>query len=347
MSELYPVTRSLVKSKGVLYPITYSFVKKPEPEDLSFVIYGDSYIVGYLSGEVLNFTIDWGDGTQTVVDSTDSAQRAHTYSAAQEWTITIKKYISGWIQFYHASDSTQAPKLRRVLSRFPASITRESFQFVFRDCSNMVDLPSDIFANNPNITSFGNAFYGCTSLGYVDPEWFRYNTKVTTFAGCFLNCTSIPALLSDKDGNGMFHYNTEVTTFTSCFYGCTNLSQIIGSLWSRCLKVTTFQYCFRGCTSLGDVPYWLFANNPAVIDFSYCFYGCRNMHFLGLNFHQDVLNRDIDYNNMFYVSSTLYSHTGYAPELWLGATTTASYKANCFRNNTALTNYTNIPTAWR
>ena len=147
-----------------------------------------------------------------------------------------------------------------------------NFACCFQNCAGLTSIPNGLFANNPEVTKFNSCFYYCTKLTSIPNELFTNNPEVTNFACCFYNClglTSIP--------NELFTNNTKVVNFASCFYACTGLTSIPNGLFANNPEVTNFASCFQDCNGLTSIPNGLFANNTKVINFNSCFYYCTKL----------------------------------------------------------------------
>ncbi|GHV42508.1 hypothetical protein FACS189490_11640 [Clostridia bacterium] len=222
---LYPVTNEYVKNGGGLfetaqrcvkvgedlYPVTNKYITD---EDFAFVIEGKkNFGLGYLPGEDLNFVIDWGDGTQSVVNSEDEAQREHVYATDGEWTITIKNYVSGWIDLWPFSHW-----VTRVLTPFPRSDTRKSFSMCSYGAQNLTSIPSGLFSKNKNVIDFSWCFALCNHLKELPDGLFDNHQKVEDFSYCFEGDHSLtgkaPALWN----------RTPTPAGEMCFFGCYSLS---------------------------------------------------------------------------------------------------------------------------
>src|SRR5690606_16769702 len=89
-------------------------------------------------------------------------------------------------------------------------------------------------------------------------------------------------------------------------------------------SVTTFNCTFYQCSNLtGSIPEKLFANNPSVTDFSGTFFQCSNL--TGRGWEDIITNAE---QNAIDGGFTLS-------------------KTQCFRYCTSLTDYGQIPAAWR
>lgn len=302
---------------GVRYPVTEAYVAKEYDDfdntqagDFSFVIYRSSYEIIYRDGEDLDFTVDWGDGTETIVNSTDAGQLSHAYARTSYWTITIKNYVSGWIHLgrisYYQPNTSLALCLREVLTPFPASMTRVSFEDCFRGCENLTSIPGDLFARNPNAQKFTGCFCDCVSLKGIPEKLFFNNIAATHFGfstnpGCFYNCKSLTSI-----PERLFANNPNVTNFTSCFENCSGLTSIPEQLFAYNPNVYTFSYdsegisgasynagCFSGCINITAIPENLFAHNTKVKIFGGCFAGCKSLATLPENLfanNKEVVN---------------------------------------------------------
>lgn len=106
-----------------------------------------------------------------------------------------------------------------------------NFSSCFNDCTGLTSIPSNLFANNPEVTNFAYCFNNCTGLTSIPEGLFANNTKVTNFGYCFGNCTGLTSSTPiDNDGTPLYNRSegkegySVVTDHASCFYGCTLMS---------------------------------------------------------------------------------------------------------------------------
>ena len=134
-----------------------------------------------------------------------------------------------------------------------------NFRYCFQDCTELTSIPSNLFANNPEVTDFRFCFNSCTGLTSI-PEWlFANNTKVTNFSYCFNFCTGLTSI-----PEGLFANNTEVTNLKWCFQSCTGLTSSTPldndgtPLYNRSegkegySVVNSHERCFYNCTLMSD-----------------------------------------------------------------------------------------------
>ena len=248
----------------------------------------------------ITMTVDWGDGTESVLTSasyssaSDSAPSVHEYATAGTYIVQMKStkwkgaYIdvlqnnsTGNLSHIAGFRSTlvgvgQLPRCKGLLYRFSSTLdayrATNNLFYCFYGCSKLTSIPDGLFANNPAVTSFVSCFNGCSSLTSIPAGLFDNNPKVENFASCFERCsnlTSIPA--------GLFDNNPAVTEFASCFNGCSKLASIPDGLFANNPAVTNFISCFTRCSNLASIPGGLFANNPKVEYFNFCFESCSNL----------------------------------------------------------------------
>ena len=245
----------------------------------------------------ITMTVDWGDGTESVLTSasyssaSDSAPSVHEYATAGTYIVRMKStkwkgvYIdalnrdyTGVLSHIAGFRSTlvgvgQLPRCKGMLYRSSptsnGSKTINSFFHCFYGCSNLTSIPNGLFDNNPKVTNFSYCFYGCSNLTSIPNGLFDNNPKVKNFIYCFHSCsnlTSIPV--------GLFDNNPVVTNFSYCFYRCSNLTSIPDGLFDNNPDVTNFACCFWKCSKLENIPAGLFRNNSKVTNFHMTFYGC-------------------------------------------------------------------------
>ena len=138
----------------------------------------------------------------------------------------------------------------------------------FMNCTSLTTIPENLFANNPEVTEFIGTFHGCKSLTAIPEKLFAHNTKVTNFYGTFEGCSALKSIPEN-----LFANNPEVTNFAKTFAHCKALTEIPENLFANCPKVTDFSYIFAE-TSISSIPKNLFANNLKVTDFNFTFAVC-------------------------------------------------------------------------
>ena len=198
-----------------------------------------------------------------------------------------------------------------------------NFSFTFRSCTNLTgNIPEKLFINNPLVTNFQQTFRSCINLtGSIPEKLFINNPLVINFQQTFSSCTNLSGSIPEN----LFWNNPLVTNFSFIFYQCTNLTgSIPEKLFINNPLVTTFQQAFQQCTGLtDDLPHNLFINNKEVRLFTYTFWGSNNLTGRGW---ETIIN-EAEQNAI----------DG-------GFTLT---RTQCFRNCTSLTDYAQIPAAWR
>ena len=167
------------------------------------------------------------------------------------------------------------------------------------------------------------------------------NVGFTSFERAFYRCSNLVSLPV-----GSITGAENVENFSRCFAHCTSLATIPVDLFRYCVNVTTFEYCFYNCTSLTSIPTDLFKYTVNVTTFEYCFSRCRKLALPTSIFNLTALQaKKPAMTQCFLVSSTLYSHTGTVQPIWNYITIATNN--SCFRNCTALTNYSQIPELWK
>lgn len=191
-----------------------------------------------------DFKVDWGDGSKNEVKSQADSNKTHTYSQAGEYLVTLDGKAQGGIFFYGES------RLKAILTGYPKNmdVTQASFFNTFDGCSSLTQIPENLFANTPNITSFYATFFECSSLIKIPERLFYYTPKVTSFYATFGACTNLTQI-PEK----LFENNINVVSFESTFSICTTLTQIPRNLFINNINVISFEGTFQNCVALkGD-----------------------------------------------------------------------------------------------
>lgn len=229
------------------YPVTDIYVRKPQTtEDFIFTVQGNTGFIDLLDpawgSPVPVFSIDWGDGTVTHVNSWDWVPREHTYTdGINQHTITVFDFEAGWIQF----PSYQG--ILSILSPLPKQKSRTRFDNCFASCINLTYVHDNCFIKCVEATSFENCFY-YTGLREIPEILFKSCPDVISFKYCFgLNSyiKTIPATIFDN--------NLKVANFDSCFYNTrASLTGNAPELWMRTNPAPSGTACFRGQTGLSN-----------------------------------------------------------------------------------------------
>jgi len=246
---------------------------------------------------------------------------------------------------------------------------------LFDDCNNVHDMtsvfissklthiPSDLFANNFQTSSFFGTFAHMDTLTEIPSGLFDNLLNVSLFIATFEfdhNITEIPLGLFDDNINvttfervfkgvgiteiplGLFDNNINVTDFNSAFSDA-QITEIPEDLFRYNTLVTTFENCLYG-TTISTIPDDLFKYNTQVTNFSRIFETCHNiteipMHLFDNNTAVTNFNESFRYCN---------SLTGTTPQLWdTSIWSQVTNHDNCFFNTGTLgSNQTTIPADW-
>ena len=108
------------------------------------------------------------------------------------------------------------------------SSAAEDIRECFAGCSKLVSIPEGLFDNCPEVTDLESCFHSCSSLKTIPKDLFKNNTKIIDFRYCFYNCTSLKSPVPvDSDGTPIYNRGGEgkegyeiVTYSDNCFYNC-------------------------------------------------------------------------------------------------------------------------------
>lgn len=142
-----------------------------------------------ISTGTYDFTVDWGDGTNSHITVFNQAEVTHTYSIAGTYTVKIYGTITGW-RFNNGGDR------RKLL--------------------NISEWATLKFGTNQ-----GNYFHGCSNLTITaidSPDTSAVTSWISTFNGCAA-ITTIPSL-NDWDFSA-------ATSLATMFTGCSLFNQTI------------------------------------------------------------------------------------------------------------------------
>ena len=244
----------------------------------------------------ITMTVDWGDGTESVLTQasyTEGDYTPSTHEYATPGTYTVQMTSTKWGKLYIDTASASSTSLAHLqafrdtlidvgplpqvagtlyLPSSSPSVYSNSLRYIFGACSNITSLSSGLFANNPQISDFSYCFIRCSNLTTIPSGLLANTPKVTNLQSCFSLCPNLTSIPS-----GLFANNPKVTNFGNCFQNCSSLTSIPEDLFANNTQVTNFSSCFYSCSGLTSIPSGLFANNSEVTSFSSCFNYCSSL----------------------------------------------------------------------
>ena len=290
-------------------------------KEISDIKLGATNVVSVYQGD----TLIWPPrpkGTFTLVYTTTSANQSVKLTSRKQYFEYIEtedgvEDLSGSGTLNHTFVNVGEHEVK-VLFKKGLTI----FESCFSYCNRLTSIPSDLFTNNPEVTSFVYCFNGCTGLTSIPSNLFANNPKVINFNYCFYGCRGLTSIPEE-----LFANNTKAADFECCFYNCSGLTSISEGLFANNTKAANFRSCFKGCTGLTSIPSDLFANNTQVTIFENCFNGCTGLT------SSTPLDND---------GTPLYNRSrgkeGYSA---------VTRHTGCFSGCTLMSDYSSIPSDWR
>lgn len=231
-------------------------------------------------GGSYDFTVEWGDGTSSTINSHNSGLETHTYDSSG--TYTIKMY--GAINGFSFNNSGDRLKLIDIVN-WGSDLKMGNTGGYFYGCSNLlgtaVDAPDlsqttslqNIFRdaaafnmdiggwNVTSVTTLENAFWGATTFDQNISSWRVGN--VTNLTGTFRQASSYNQPLNDWDVSS-------VTTMLRMFRGAVSFNQPLSD-WNTG-NVVSMEAIFENAdsfnqdlsawdTSSNERFSWMFSNN--------------------------------------------------------------------------------------
>jgi surface protein len=228
---------------GAAAPVNLDFVSTWDTTKVGSA--SDTVVLPLLSGGTYSGTIDWGDGSTSVLSY---ANRTHTYASGGVKVITISGTIGGF-QFNNGGDKM---KITDISNWGTLDITTSS---AFYACTNL-----DVSATDAPIistTSLSICFRGCTSL--TTPDFSNWDVSgVSIFAGMFQQC-------SNFNGNVSTWGVSSGTNFQGTFYNCFVFNSDV-SAWNMASATNVGTLAagsgmFESCFAFNqDISNWVFPN---------------------------------------------------------------------------------------
>lgn len=209
--------------------------------------------IGDYGSNTPNFTVNWDDGTDNLIQSSSDVNKLHTFSSAGTYDIEL----NGTVPSFKVNNNS----LYRGLYTAIISWGETSFRALnFHGCTNLTSVPTTDFEGLSTLFNLDN-FFRSTGITSLPSGLLDYMVNVTSFVDSFsfMQITSIPS--------GFFDNCTQVTSFNSTFNQCFNLSAIPSGLFDNNTNVTNFSSTFKSCTSIGSIPTGLFDNCTSVTTF--------------------------------------------------------------------------------
>jgi hypothetical protein len=203
-----------------------------------------------------NFFVQWGDGSDDTITSSNQVEKIHTYSSAGTYTITIQGIMPA---FKVGNNSSIRTLIKTIISWGDVQLK----EINFNGCSSITTIPGG-YSGLSNVESFAT-FMRATQLSSIPSDIFAYSANATNFTDAFSANTALTSIPS-----GIFDNNINATTFASAFSGCSNLSSYPSTLFDTNINVVNFSSTFRACRSLTSTL--AFTNNTAVTTFANIYY---------------------------------------------------------------------------
>lgn len=323
--------------------------------------------------------VDWGDGTtETFPAFVAMATISHQYNSDGEYQITLKSGEGNapYMSFLNSSQIKSVDYSRvhwfRSTQEMTACVSFQNcssiecvdpglmcynanvteFSYTFYNCVKFTQVPVGIFDNAPNATNFDSCFRQ-TKIISIPTGLFKNNNNATTFRSCFLGCNTITGTIPER----LFNGKSRVSSFAYTFSGCTGITGVPAGLFDDCTSVSTFEYTFNSCYSIEAVPELLFKYNLSATSFSMTFVSCskatipENLFCDAAEKTNRFANITPNFTNCFNRGSWQGSVAGTAPDLWNYTFAGTPITVGCYGGNgnsaTSLTNYVDIPAAWK
>jgi surface protein len=194
-----------------------------------------------IASGTFNFTVDWGDGSQSTVTAWNSPNKTHTYISQGIYTLTISGTLNGF------SFNGSGDKLKILEITQWGMLRLGDFGYQFFGASNLTITATDVL-NLEGITNLTQAFASCSSLTTV-PNMNLWDTSaVTNMQGMFSGASSFNQDIS--------HWNTsQVTNMSSMFYDALSFNQNL-SQWNTSHVTTMYNMFYNANAFNQDISQW-------------------------------------------------------------------------------------------
>ena len=291
----------------------------PEPDGTAFVTIwdtslGDGTTVTLALAGTVDATIDWGDGTDTYVNT--PGPHVHDYGADGIYTVSVTGSVTAYNSMDHGGTNSERNKLVSVDSWGQLGFT--SMSEAFRWCENLVSVPSTSDGLE-DVTDMSRMFDGTFSFNQDIGGWDT--SSVTDMSSMFQEASSFNGNIgswdtsSVTDMHAMFFLassfnqdisgwdTSSVTNMNGVFSTASSFNGNIGG-WDTS-SVTTMRYMFIDAPSFNqDISGW---DTSRVTNMGMMFDGAES-------FNQDIGGWDtssvLDMERMFYEASAFNGDIG-------------------------------------
>ncbi|WP_422106260.1 BspA family leucine-rich repeat surface protein [Winogradskyella sp.] len=200
-TQTFPIEINVVDRGGSCYPFITTWQTTTDNESITIPTF---------SGDIYNYTVDWGDG---MVETGLTGDATHTYTTTGTYTVRINGTFPR-IYFNYGGDKDKIIDI----SQWGVN-PWTSMEHAFEGCSNLNISATDA-PDLSGVTSLSHMFNGASSMNAAIGHWNVSN--VTYMYGMFFDATSF-----NQDIGG---WNVEnVTNMYAMFYNATAFDQNIGS----------------------------------------------------------------------------------------------------------------------
>ena len=199
---------------------------------------GNQITLPLVNGGTYDFTVDWGDGSQSHISSWDSPDITHTYATSGTYTVTISGEITGF-NFNFGGD---AIKLLDISQFGVLRLGTDDRGYYFANAENLTITATDPL-DLTGLGELGGAFMSCTSLTTA-PSMESWDTRnVKSFWAMFSGATNF----NQPIGNWNV---SNALAMGQMFSGAQNFNQPIGN-WNVS-NVTSMGSMFQGASSFNQ-----------------------------------------------------------------------------------------------
>lgn len=283
-----------------------------------YVIGGEGYWEGYNAGISHKYNVKEPSTfivriSGTVVSLDSEGIKAPCISEVIQWGKTDLRYISGAFRdnyllkrvcsdpynalgnidnldqvFYRCSELEEIPEdvFKNCVNAYNANET-------FNGCKSLTSIPEKIFANCRNLNYLHATFRNCSALTEIPEDLFANNPNIYEASYVFDNCDGITEIPSD-----LFKNNHELESIYGLFQQSDGFTSIPEDLFAENTKLQILEYAFNNCRGLTAIPDGLFRNNSDIKSFCGAFHNCPSLTTVPTNIF-DNNRKVINFQNTF------------------------------------------------
>jgi len=254
----------------------------PDTDEFIFTVYmgaGQTFYLplinpAYYPEALYDFTVDWGDGSESEINGFSDTDKNHQYASTDTYIIKIRRTIEGmsfgssqWSQSLHPNRTN----LREIQQW--GCLIKGNYGLTFYECTQMTVTATDA-PDLTGCTTLSGMFRNCDALTNI-PNLSTWDVSgIENFSSMFSRAYYFEAQESDGSDDLDGWDTSSATDMNTMFRDCYNFNSTLDD-WEVGL-VENFRYMFYGCSDFtSDLSLW---DTSSATEMDYMFSYCSSFN---------------------------------------------------------------------